>query len=85
MTKRIRGRKLQYIRMLVMMQSPWCAKCKRRAWTELDHIKPLSAGGDYSPENLQGLCAECHRKKTAADFNYKVPMRVGPDGYPVKR
>ena len=35
---------------------------------ELDHITPLDAGGDeYLAENLQLLCAEHHRLKTALE------------------
>lgn len=38
------------------------------AGTECDHIKPLSLGGDpYDPENIQLLCKECHKRKTAKE------------------
>ena len=29
--------------------------------TEVDHIVPLSMGGDDSDENKQLLCSDCHR------------------------
>jgi 5-methylcytosine-specific restriction endonuclease McrA len=32
-------------------------------WPELDHIIPLSRGGDSSEENLQLLCRHCNRSK----------------------
>ena len=32
--------------------------------TEVDHIK---AGDDHTPGNLQGVCAPCHKRKTAAE------------------
>jgi 5-methylcytosine-specific restriction endonuclease McrA len=39
---------------------------RRSAW-EVDHITPVSQGGDYfARANLQLLCAPCHRLKTAA-------------------
>ena len=31
---------------------------------QIDHIKPVSVGGDNRPENLQLLCAKCNRTKT---------------------
>ena len=34
---------------------------------EVDHVKPLFAGGENSEGNLQALCRECHGKKTADD------------------
>ena len=49
---------------------PLCAICEREGRpvtpaTQLDHIRPVSAGGDvWNPENLQGACASCHAKKT---------------------
>lgn len=30
----------------------------------VDHIRPLSRGGDHSLGNLQALCNRCHSKKT---------------------
>jgi len=34
----------------------------------LDHIKPLSAGGErLSDANVQWLCRDCHAAKTAED------------------
>jgi 5-methylcytosine-specific restriction endonuclease McrA len=32
---------------------------------EVDHVIELDAGGDNSIENLQVLCRECHKVKTA--------------------
>ena len=34
---------------------------------ELDHIIPLHRGGSNESENLQLLCVDCHRAKTAAE------------------
>jgi 5-methylcytosine-specific restriction protein A len=31
---------------------------------ELDHIIPLSDGGDDTEDNYQGLCKPCHKAKT---------------------
>ena len=34
---------------------------------EIDHVTPLYRAGDNSIDNLQLLCPDCHRTKTAAD------------------
>ncbi len=55
-------------------RDPQCAwvfedgtRCDRLG-EELDHVVPLEAGGDaYSAKNLQLLCAEHHRAKTAQE------------------
>ncbi|HEX6465022.1 MAG TPA: HNH endonuclease signature motif containing protein [Vicinamibacterales bacterium] len=31
---------------------------------EIDHVVPLSRGGDSSPANLQAACARCNRRKS---------------------
>lgn len=51
--------------------SAWRAKYRlpprRSAW-EVDHITPVSRGGDYFDKaNLWTLCVPCHRAKTAAE------------------
>jgi 5-methylcytosine-specific restriction endonuclease McrA len=52
--------------------------------TELDHIQALENGGKDEPSNRQGLCAECHKVKTAQDMGYVPRIEVGPDGYPLQ-
>jgi len=38
------------------------------ATEEIDHIVPVRDGGAaWSIENLQGLCVECHKRKTAKE------------------
>jgi 5-methylcytosine-specific restriction protein A len=32
-----------------------------------DHITPLSEGGEDTESNVQPICADCHRKKTAEE------------------
>jgi 5-methylcytosine-specific restriction endonuclease McrA len=58
-------------------QKVHCAHCRIREdklWDrdavrlEMDHIIPLSKGGDNALANLQFLCPRCHRAKTAKDF-----------------
>lgn len=49
-----------------------CAECKQllhpRAM-DIDHIKPLSEGGEDTIENCQALCANCHAKKSRGVFS----------------
>lgn len=45
-----------------------CARCGVvRARVEVDHVVPLSRGGENRLRNLQTLCVPCHRAKTAAE------------------
>ena len=45
-----------------------CRSCGRAGRLEVDHIRPLRAGGDpWDPGNLQTLCRSCHVRKTAAE------------------
>jgi 5-methylcytosine-specific restriction protein A len=57
--------------------------CKVELARELDHIVPLFKGGTDDEDNLQGLCIECHKKKTKADLNLRVS--VGTDGWLIDR
>ena len=43
----------------------------------MDHIIPLSSGGDDHPDNLQALCQSCHAEKTARDRGYRLSLRAG--------
>ena len=69
-TPRIRGSALQAIRRRHFERHPLCVECERHgrvsAATELDHIVELADGGAESDANRQGLCGECHRRKTAS-------------------
>jgi len=40
-----------------------CVKCKSIKDLEIDHILPISKGGDGELDNLQVLCRKCNRKK----------------------
>ena len=66
------------VRRLVLDRDGWrCRSCGRAGRLQVDHIKPLSAGGEpYDLENLQALCAfPCHRDKTAAENRNPNPER----------
>lgn len=53
-----------------------CASCPRRVLAsaaDIDHIVPLSRGGEDVDENVQILCRPCHKAKTRRDFDFKSP------------
>lgn len=51
-------------RRTVLARDEICRLCNDALSTEVDHIKP---GDDHSLDNLQGVCQECHKDKTAAE------------------
>ena len=52
----------------VITEQPICNICDQRLAVEIDHITPLDHdGAPYDRDNLQGLCVDCHRTKTAAE------------------
>jgi len=77
---RIRGRRWQFIRKMVLDDNPLCVVCERPA-QEIDHIVPLYKGGTNDRENLQPLCIECHKDKTRQDAGKGAG--VGLDGIPL--
>lgn len=40
-----------------------CASCQAKGSLTLDHIRPLSLGGQNLTFNIQPLCPSCHGKK----------------------
>lgn len=55
-----------------------CVKCARKIGgalrAEFDHATPLILGGEHRESNLQLLCHECHRAKTAIDVKIKAKV-----------
>ena len=73
----------------VAARARWkCEICKIivNANYEIDHIIPLYHAGDNNLENLQCLCPDCHRTKTAEDsssnefFNSKATFLCHDEG-----
>lgn len=85
--ERIRGRALQEIRKRHFSKYPLCVMCQQagriKAAADLDHIIPIHKGGEDVPGNRQGLCADCHEKKTRADLGQRMKTKTGIDGWPV--
>ncbi len=62
----------QQARVIVLAQQPYCAVCKRNRSEQVDHIVPLSQGGDaHDLTNLRGICLECHAPKSAREGSVK--------------
>ncbi len=40
-----------------------CRKCRSATNLEVDHLIPVSKGGDSDESNLQTLCRRCNRRK----------------------
>jgi 5-methylcytosine-specific restriction endonuclease McrA len=57
------------VRAYILGLNPFCSECKNNYALDVDHINPLHEiylkGGDpFDPENLRGLCKQCHGKKS---------------------
>lgn len=63
--------KWKRLRLAKLSECPVCFACEQRGLTELatvvDHMKPISQGGDPFPplDGLLSLCARCHNEKTS--------------------
>ena len=56
---------------LLRRQGGMCAYCKRKDGKfHIDHIMPLKLGGSHTEDNVQMLCENCNRRKSA-----KHPLR----------
>jgi 5-methylcytosine-specific restriction endonuclease McrA len=55
----------KYLRRSVLQEQPICQSCDDALATDVDHITAIAAGGNpWARGNLQGLCKQCHSKKT---------------------
>lgn len=65
-----------------------CQPCKARGHitlaVEVDHVTPIHKGGTDAEENLQSICSECHKAKTAAEQGKARRPQIGADGWPVE-
>ena len=84
--QRITGRTLQTLRARLLYDQPLCVACEAAGAVTLaqqvDHIVPLYKGGTNDDSNMQGLCVECHKVKTAKDMGHRR-VTTGVDGWPV--
>lgn len=87
---RIRGLTWHNLRRRVLQEEPTCCRCPEPS-TICDHIVPLFEGGTDDRANLQGMCAPCHKDKTAAESARSQGKRepkprpiIGHDGWPIE-
>ncbi|MET9950774.1 HNH endonuclease signature motif containing protein [Streptomyces sp. NPDC006339] len=55
--------------------SAWCDWCLGdfpADGVDVDHVRPLSLGGEDVDSNVQVLCHECHGLKTRTEFGGRV-------------
>ncbi|MFE9382370.1 HNH endonuclease signature motif containing protein [Streptomyces sp. NPDC007025] len=62
------------IRAEVLARDPICVLCGVRPSSHCDHIKAKT--DDHQPAKLQGVCAECHGRKSSAEGN--AAQRANP-------
>ena len=57
------------LRLKMLDAANWrCRICKKAGRMEMDHVIPISKGGEHwSESNLQILCRDCHFLKTGAE------------------
>lgn len=86
MTERLRGRLAKERRRRFLSAFPLCRICESQGYvtpaTEVDHIVALVNGGADDMDNLQPLCAECHKDKTRGDLG-QTSKACDLNGYPV--
>lgn len=53
-----------------------CLSCGSSENLTIDHITPLSKGGDNSHDNLQLLCRNCNSKKSTSECDFREVVEV---------
>ena len=77
----VRGYDARWRRMRVrsLRKHPLCIECERLGYTtpatDVDHIRPRSAGGSDEESNLQALCHQHHSAKTLREIRDRVGHR----------
>lgn len=89
------GKAWQALRELVKKRDKGlCQPCKAKGrpavpYREIDHIIPRAEGGTDDLDNLQCICSECHKAKSAAEGHeaagHRVRAAIGEDGWPIGR
>ena len=53
----------RYVKKYIFNERSVCAKCNTKEFLTIDHIKPISLGGENTLDNIQILCKTCNFKK----------------------
>jgi 5-methylcytosine-specific restriction endonuclease McrA len=53
----------RYVKKYIINERSVCAKCNTKEYLTIDHIKPVSLGGENTLDNIQILCKSCNFKK----------------------
>lgn len=81
MAERLRGKAGVAQRDRRLKAEPLCRHCKSagivRIAKEVDHIVPLDKGGTDTDDNVQSLCLDCHKAKSATEDH-----RLGAANHP---
>lgn len=67
----------KFILSLFVNQGGRCLVCKSDfadTGYDIDHVIPISKGGEHSPENVQLLCPTCNKRKSARTMNKFVKI-----------
>ena len=59
---------------LILWNNKRCNACDTDKLLEIDHIIPSLLGGQNRGENLQLLCADCHKEKTRKDVSVQPSL-----------
>jgi len=55
-----------------------CRTCGKQDELQIDHISPAMHGGLNVGSNLQMLCVDCHKAKTAKERSIRVDVSTAP-------
>lgn len=58
--------KWKQLRKIFLAHNPVCVKCGWTA-TVVDHIRPVTQGGDFWHGPFQAMCKSCHQRKSAKE------------------
>lgn len=89
------GREWDRLRQQAMTRDKYlCQPCLGKgqvtAATEVDHVMSKAKGGKDEMGNVQAICSDCHREKTARESaeaqgrTYRPRVAIGTDGWPVE-
>lgn len=87
-TERLRGRAGVARRARWLSAHPLCEHCLKlnpariTPATDVDHVIALKNGGVDDESNVQSLCGDHHKKKTASDLGYKPRYGADQSGWP---